>query len=38
MTITELQHGFMPGKSKTDATFSLGVLMEKWSEGQKAVH
>ena len=38
MTIVEQQFGFMPGRSTTDATFCLRMLMEKWSEGQKAVH
>ena len=38
VTIVEQQFGFMPGKSTTDAIFCLRMLMEKWSEGQKAVH
>ena len=38
MTIAEQQFGFMPGRSTIDAIFSLRMLLEKWSEGQKAVH
>ena len=38
VTIAEQQFGFMPGKSTTDAIFSLRMLKEKFSEGQKAVH
>ena len=38
VTITEQQFGFMPGRSTTDAIFSLRMMLEKWSEGQKAVH
>ena len=28
----------MPGRSTTDAIFCLGMLLEKWTKGQKAVH
>ena len=28
----------MPGRSTTDAIFCLRMLLEKWTEGQKAVH
>ena len=38
VTIAEQQFGFMPGKNTTDAIFCSRMLMEKWSEGQKAVH
>ena len=38
MTIDEQQFGFMPGRSTTDAIFCLMMLLEKWNEGQKAVH
>ena len=38
MTITEQQFGFMPGRSTINAIFCLRMLLEKWSEGQKAVH
>ena len=38
VTIADLQFGFMPGRSTTDAIFYLRVLLEKWTEGQKAVH
>ena len=38
MTIAEQQFGFMPGRSITDANFCLAMLLEKWTEGQKAVH
>ena len=38
MTIAEQQFGFMPGRSTTDAIFCLRMLLEKWTEGQKAVH
>ena len=37
-TIAEQQFGFMPGRSTTDAIFCLRMLLEKWTEGQKAVH
>ena len=36
--IGEQQFGFMPGRSTTDAIFCLRMLLEKWNEGQKAVH
>ena len=36
--IAEQQFGFMPGRSTTDAIFYLRMLLEKWTEGQKAVH
>ena len=38
VTIAEQQFGFMPGRSTPHAIFCLRVLMEKWSEAQKAVH
>ena len=38
MTIAEQQFGFMPGRSATDAIFCLRMLLEKWTEWQKAVH
>ena len=38
VTIAEQQFGFMPGRSTTDAIFCLRMLLEKWTEGQKAVH
>ena len=38
VTIAEQQVGFMPGRSTTDAIFCLRMLLEKWIEGQKAVH
>ena len=38
VTIAEQQFGFMPGSSTTDAIFCLRMLLEKWTEGQKAVH
>ena len=28
----------MPGKRTTDAMFALGMLMEKYKEGQREVH
>ena len=34
----EQQFGFMPGRSTTNAIFCLSMLLEKWTEGQKAVH
>ena len=34
----EVTIGFIPGRSTTDAIFCLRMLIEKWSEGQKAVH
>ena len=36
--IAAQQFGFMPGRSTTDAIFCLRILLEKWTEGQKAVH
>ena len=36
--IIDQQFGFMPGRSVTDAIFCLRMLLEKWSEVQKAVH
>ena len=36
--IGEQQFGFMPGRSTTDAIFCWRTLLEKWTEGQKAVH
>ena len=36
--IAEQQFGFMPGRSTTSAIFCLRMLLEKWTEGQKAVH
>ena len=36
--ICEQQYGFMPGKSTTDAIFSLRMLMEKFREGQSELH
>ena len=38
VTIVEQQLGFMPGRSTTDAILCLKMLLEKWTEGQKAVH
>ena len=38
VTIAEQQFGFTPGRSTTDAIFCLRMLLEKWTEGQKAVH
>ena len=38
VTIAEQQFGLMPGRSTTDAIFCLRMLLEKWTEGQKAVH
>ena len=38
VTIGEQQFRFMPGRSTTDAIFCLRMLLEKWTEGQKAVH
>ena len=32
------QYGFMPAKSTKDALFALGVLIEKYREGQKELH
>ena len=36
--IDEQQFGFMPGRSTTDAIFCVRMLLEKSTEGQKAVH
>ena len=36
--IAEQQFGFMAGRSTTNAIFCLRMLLEKWTEGQKAVH
>ena len=36
--IAKQQFGFMPGRSTTDAIFCLRMLLERWTEGQKAVH
>ena len=38
VTIAEQQFGFMSGRSTTEAIFCSRMLMEKWSEGQRAVH
>ena len=38
VTIAEQQFRFMPGRSTTDAIFCLRMLLEKWTEGQKAVY
>ena len=38
VTIAEQEFKFMPGKSTIDAVFCLRMLLEKWTEGQKAVH
>ena len=38
LTFSSRQYGFMPGKSTTDALFSLRVSMEKYREGQKELH
>ena len=38
VTIAKQQFGFMPGRSTTDVIFFLNVLLEKWTEVQKAVH
>ena len=38
VTSGEQQFGFMPGRSTADAIFCLRMLLEKWTEGQKAVH
>ena len=37
VTIAEQQFGFMPGRSTTDAIFCLMMLLEKWTESEKAV-
>ena len=36
--ISKQQYGFMPGKGTTDAMFALGMLMEKYREGQRQLH
>ncbi|KAK3533449.1 hypothetical protein QTP70_022252, partial [Hemibagrus guttatus] len=36
--ICELQYGFMPRKSTTDAIFALRILMEKYRDGQRELH
>ena len=38
VTIAEQQFGFRPGRSTIDAIFCLRLLLEKWTEGKKAVH
>ena len=38
MEISKQQYGFMPGKETTDAMFALGMLMEKYREGQRELH
>ena len=38
VTIAEQQFGFMLGRSTTDAISCLRMLLENWTEGQKAVH
>ena len=38
VTIAEQQFGFISGRSTTDAIFCLMMLLEKWTERQKAVH
>ena len=38
VTIAEQQFGFIPGRSTTDSIFCPRMLLEKWTEGQKAVH
>ena len=38
VTIAEQQFGFIAGRSTTDAIFCLRMLLEKWTEWQKAVH
>ncbi|KAK3560234.1 hypothetical protein QTP86_002183 [Hemibagrus guttatus] len=36
--VCELQYGFMPRKSTTDAIFALRILMEKYRDGQRELH
>ena len=36
--ISKQQNGFMPGKGTTDDMFSLGMLMEKYRQGQRELH
>ena len=38
VTIAKQQFRFMSGRSTTDAIFCLRMLLEKWTEGKKAVH
>ena len=38
MEISKQQYRFMPGKGTTNAMFSLGMLMEKYREGQRELH
>ena len=38
VTMAKQQFGFMPGRSNTNAIFCLRMLLEKRTEGQKAVH
>ena len=37
-TITENRFGFMPGRSTTEAIFSIRQLMEKYREQRKDLH
>ena len=36
--ISKHQYGFIPGKETTDTMFALGMLMEKYREGQRELH
>ena len=36
--ISKQQYGFMPGKGTINAMFALGMLMEKYREGQRELH
>ena len=36
--IYEQQYGFIPVRSTKDAMFALGMLMEKYREGQSGLH
>ena len=38
VTIAEQQFWFMPGRSTTDSIVGVRMLLDKWTEGQKAVH
>ena len=38
VTITEQQFVFIPGRSTTNTFFCVRMLLEKWTEGQKAAH
>ena len=38
VVIGDEQFGFMPGRSTTDAIFSLRMLHEMWREEQLALH